>query len=48
MALVEAQPAEAMLVDSWLPDLEAGELAGQLGMMYPAMGPTQDGGWNGP
>ncbi len=37
MALVEAQLPEAMLVDSWLPDLEAGELAGQLGILYPAM-----------
>ena len=37
MALAEAQPPEAMLVDSWLPDLEAGELAGQLGILYPAM-----------
>ncbi len=37
MALVERDRPEALLVDSWLPDLEAGELTGQLGTMYPAM-----------
>jgi DNA-binding NtrC family response regulator len=37
MALVETARPEAMLVDSWLPDLEAGELTGLLGRMYPGM-----------
>jgi transcriptional regulator with GAF, ATPase, and Fis domain len=37
MALVELERPEALLVDSWLPDLEAGELTGQLGQMYPGM-----------
>lgn len=37
MALVERERPEALLVDSWLPDLEAGELTGQLVTMYPAM-----------
>ena len=29
--------AEALLLDSWLPDLEVSEFAGQLQMLYPAM-----------
>jgi transcriptional regulator with GAF, ATPase, and Fis domain len=37
MALVERDRPEALLVDSWLPDLEAGELTGRLGGMYPGM-----------
>ena len=37
MALVEHEHPEALLVDSWLPDLEAGELTGQLVTLYPAM-----------
>ncbi len=37
MALVERERPEAMLVDGWLPDLEAGEFTTQLGMLYPAM-----------
>ncbi len=35
--LVEQQPAEAMLVDNWLPDLEVGEFAGHVRMLYPEM-----------
>ena len=37
MALVERERPEALLVDSWLPDLEAGELTGRLVGMYPGM-----------
>ena len=37
MALIESERPEALLVDSWLPDLEAGELTGQLVLMYPTM-----------
>jgi DNA-binding NtrC family response regulator len=37
MAFLEESRPEAMLVDSWLPDLEVGEFAGQIRRMYPAM-----------
>jgi DNA-binding NtrC family response regulator len=37
MAFLEESRPEAMLVDSWLPDLEVGEFAGQIRQMYPAM-----------
>jgi DNA-binding NtrC family response regulator len=37
MAMAEAQPPEAMVVDGWLPDLEAGEFAGQMRRMFPGM-----------
>ena len=37
MAHLEASTPEAILVDSWLPDLEVGEFAGQIRMMYPLM-----------
>ncbi len=37
MAFLEESRAEALLVDSWLPDLEVGEFAGQIRQMYPAM-----------
>ena len=37
MALVDEERPEALLVDSWLPDLEAGEFTGVLSTMYPAM-----------
>ena len=37
MAFLEGSRPEAMLVDSWLPDLEVGEFAGQIRQMYPAM-----------
>jgi transcriptional regulator with GAF, ATPase, and Fis domain len=35
MAQLEEQPAEAMLLDHWLPDLEVGEFAEQVCTMYP-------------
>ncbi len=37
MAQLEASRPEALLVDSWLPDLEVGEFAGQIRVMYPGM-----------
>ena len=37
MELAETRRPEATLVDGWLPDLEAGEFAHQLGLMYPGM-----------
>jgi DNA-binding NtrC family response regulator len=37
MGLAEMNKPEAMLIDGWLPDLEAGELSSQLGTIYPAM-----------
>jgi DNA-binding NtrC family response regulator len=48
MAQLEASRAEALLVDSWLPDLEVGEFAGQVRRMYPAMEMLRvDGGADG-
>lgn len=48
MAQLEEAPPEALLVDSWLPDLEVGEFAGQVRMMYPAMEMLRlDGGVDG-
>ncbi len=45
MGHLEMARAEAMLLDSWLPDLEVGEFAGQLRLLYPAMDLVQvDGG----
>jgi DNA-binding NtrC family response regulator len=35
MMLLETQPTEAMLVDNWLPDLEVGEFAAHVRMLYP-------------
>jgi DNA-binding NtrC family response regulator len=35
IAQLEASRPEALLVDSWLPDLEVGEFAGQIRVMYP-------------
>lgn len=35
MARLEAVCPEALLMDSWLPDLEANEFAGQIRLMYP-------------
>jgi DNA-binding NtrC family response regulator len=35
MMLLETQPAEAMLVDNWLPDLEVGEFAAHVRLLYP-------------
>jgi transcriptional regulator with GAF, ATPase, and Fis domain len=37
MAQVERLRPEALLVDSWLPDLEAGEFSAQMTTLYPAM-----------
>lgn len=34
-AHLEDQPTEALLLDHWLPDLEVGEFAEQIGVMYP-------------
>ncbi len=48
MAQLEASRPEALLLDSWLPDLEVGEFAGQVRMMYPAMEMLRvDGGLDG-
>src|SRR6185437_15523017 len=48
MAQLEASRPEALLVDSWLPDLEVGEFAGLVRMMYPAMEMLRvDGGLDG-
>ena len=45
MAQLEASRPEAMLVDTWLPDLEVGEFAGYIRLMYPGMEVLQvDGG----
>lgn len=37
MARLESVHPEALLVDSWLPDLEASEFAGQIRLMYPGV-----------
>ncbi len=37
IAQLEGHPTEALLLDHWLPDLEVGEFAEQLGVMYPGM-----------
>ncbi len=37
LTLLEHQPSDALLMDGWLPDLEAAELAGHIAMMYPAV-----------
>ncbi|MCU1225795.1 MAG: putative two component, sigma54 specific, transcriptional regulator, Fis family [Edaphobacter sp.] len=48
MAQLEASRPEALLLDSWLPDLEAGEFAGQVRLMYPGMELLRvDGGVDG-
>jgi DNA-binding NtrC family response regulator len=45
LAQIEEQPAEAVLLDAWLPDLEVGEIAAQIGMMQPETEVLQfDGG----
>ena len=45
MACLETAGAEILLVDSWLPDLEVGEFAGQMRSRHPAMDLLQiDGG----
>lgn len=53
MARVDGVNPEALLVDSWLPDLEVGEFAGQMRVLYPAvemmgMDGVQDGGGRSP
>ena len=49
MARVDAVHPEALLVDSWLPDLEVGEFAGQMRVLYPAVEMMRmDGGFDGP
>jgi DNA-binding NtrC family response regulator len=48
MAQLEESRAEALLVDSWLPDLEVGEFASVVRMMYPGMELLRvDGGADG-
>ena len=37
LTLLERQPSDALLMDGWLPDLEAIELAGHIALMYPAV-----------
>jgi DNA-binding NtrC family response regulator len=37
LTLLEHQPSEALLMDGWLPDLEASELAGHIALMYPSV-----------
>ena len=37
LAQVEMGRPEALVLDGWLPDLEVGEFAGQVGLMYPGM-----------
>lgn len=37
LTLLESQPSDALLMDGWLPDLEASELAGHIALMYPAV-----------
>jgi DNA-binding NtrC family response regulator len=47
MALVESEQPEAMVVDSWLPDLEVGEFAGWMEKLCPRMDLVRvDGGSN--
>jgi len=48
MAQLDASQPEALLVDSWLPDLEVGEFAGQIRMLYPGVELLRvDGGVDG-
>jgi DNA-binding NtrC family response regulator len=48
MAQLEALRPEALLLDSWLPDLEVGEFAGQIRLMYPGIEVLRvDGGVDG-
>jgi transcriptional regulator with GAF, ATPase, and Fis domain len=48
MAQLEDSRSEALLVDNWLPDLEVGEFASVVRMMYPAMELLRvDGGVDG-
>lgn len=48
MAQLEALRPEALMLDSWLPDLEVGEFAGLIRLMYPGMELLRmDGGVDG-
>lgn len=48
MARLDEVRPEALLVDSWLPDLEVGEFAGQIRALYPAVELMRiDGGTDG-
>ena len=45
LAIIERERPEAMLIDGWLPDLEAGEFTAQMGLTYPDMDTLRmDGG----
>src|SRR5579875_2123294 len=45
LTLLEQQRSEALLMDGWLPDLDASELAGQIAVMYPSVDVlSMDGG----
>ena len=54
MAQMECARPEALLLDSWLPDLEVGELAGQVRLLYPGVdlvrvdGSAESGGTRSP
>jgi transcriptional regulator with GAF, ATPase, and Fis domain len=37
LTLLERQPSDVLVMDGWLPDLEAAELAGHIAMMYPTI-----------
>ena len=37
LTLLECQPSDVLVMDGWLPDLEAAELAGHIAMMYPTI-----------
>jgi DNA-binding NtrC family response regulator len=37
LTLLEQQRSDALLMDGWLPDLEASELAGHIALMYPSV-----------
>ncbi len=37
MAYLEEQPAEALIMDGWLPDLEVSAFAGEIRQLYPTM-----------
>jgi DNA-binding NtrC family response regulator len=37
LTLLERQPSDALVMDGWLPDLEAAELAGHIAMLYPTV-----------
>src|SRR5579875_1328602 len=37
LTLLEQQRTDALLMDSWLPDLQAAELAAHIAMLYPSV-----------